>query len=172
MVMLFSETLIQEWEEKLTQAQDQADSYKKKYSVLKDGGALMDDARAMSSGLSAGDLEDSRSSGVPRKGSGIDRARSGVESVASLGSGLANHARSLVGSFACSGINERTGGILASELAAERREDAGNEWRDRRRSFGANRNFSEQRHDNNAMNGTSAGKPRSFREYSPRRVDV
>lgn len=40
----------------------------------------------------------------------------GAGSVASLGSGLAQQARTLVGSFAC-GNNERTGGIVAAELS-------------------------------------------------------
>jgi hypothetical protein len=47
----------------------------------------------------------------------------GVESVASLSSGLAQQARSLVGSFACTGINDRTGGVLRTELHEEQRHD-------------------------------------------------
>jgi len=41
----------------------------------------------------------------------------GAGSVASLGSGLAQQARSLVGSFACAGNSERSGGIVAAELS-------------------------------------------------------
>lgn len=48
-----------------------------------------------------------------------------VESVASMGSNLAQHAKTLVGSFACAGNNERTGQVLVSERATE-------EWRGRR----------------------------------------
>ena len=51
--------------------------------------------------------------------------KKGVESVASMGSSLAQHAKTLVGSFACAGNNERTGQVLVSERATE-------EWRGRR----------------------------------------
>jgi hypothetical protein len=54
----------------------------------------------------------------------------GVESVASMGSSLAQHAKTLVGSFACTGNNERTGQVLVSERATE-------EWRGRRSAAAA-----------------------------------
>jgi hypothetical protein len=47
----------------------------------------------------------------------------GVESVASLSSGLAQHARSLVGTFACNGMSERSGGVMRTELDEEERQD-------------------------------------------------
>merc|ERR1712238_555111 len=48
-----------------------------------------------------------------------------TESVASMSSNLAAHAKTLVGSFACAGNNERTGQVLSSERATV-------EWRGRR----------------------------------------
>ena len=106
----------------------------------------MDDARSLSQRLSSRSDEDQDRPSFydPNRTPGRG-GRAGVESVASIGSGLAQHARSLVGSFACSGINERSGGILASELA-EGREDGRDdrylrdpEWRDRRRGNGSPR---------------------------------
>ena len=151
---------MQEWEEKLTKSQEQAEQYKRKYMAVKEGNgsgaSYLEEARNMSQRLSASD--DDYTSNIPRSASKVPR---GVESVASLGSGLAHHARSLVGSFACSGINERTGGVLASELAAERREDGNrprygeNEWRDRRRSNSAPRT--------NNVSATNGTPNRSFR---------
>ena len=107
----------------------------------------MEDARSLSQRLSSRSDEDPdhRPSFYDPNRTPGRGARSGVESVASLGSGLAQHARSLVGSFACSGINERSGGVLAAELA-EGREDGRDdrylrdpEWRDRRRGNGSPR---------------------------------
>jgi hypothetical protein len=141
----------QEWEEKLNQTQEQAHSYKNKYLGLKDSGSMMQDARVISQRLSSkanGHTEEdtsfqTSSQGVPS----FSRSR-GVESVASLGSGLAQQARSLVGSFACAVPNERVNGLVASELAEGRQDN------DRRN------------------NGAPKGKPRSFREFSPRGVDM
>jgi hypothetical protein len=155
------------------------DSYKRKYNKLKDN-SYLDEARSLSMGLTSKSEEDN-----DRSGRG---PRSGVESVASLGSGLAQHARSLVGSFACSGINDRTGGVLAAELA-EGREDGERygrdpERRDRRRNSNGsprteNRHLSYDRsHDSTKYsNDTSYGSKsspqrprsknsRSFREVS------
>jgi hypothetical protein len=176
----------QEWEEKLTHSQEQAEQYKRKYAGLKGGAGLLDDARSMSQRLAPDDDIHSTNAAFSRSTS-----RRGVESVASLGSGLAQQARSLVGSFACSGINEHTGGVLASELAAERREDANrqryekNEWRDRRRSSSTPRsnddtprsNDGRSEHNDYTPSHSGHGKnnnSRSFRDYSntPRRVDV
>jgi hypothetical protein len=140
----------------------------------------MEDSRTISQRLAARSAEDDGASGYSST-RGRDSVRRG-ESVASLGSGLAQHARSLVGSFACTGNNERTGSVLATELA-EGRQDGQNEWREsRRRSNSAPRNnengksnltssSEQQRYDSDYTNGGS-GKPRSFREFSPRRVDV
>jgi hypothetical protein len=124
------------------------------------------------------------------------RPSRGVESVASLGSGLAQHARSLVGSFACSGVNQRTGGVLATELAegGDDGRDMDNgygrdpEWRDdRRRSNSAPRN-SRTMSAHNRPTGERVPRDqslrtsglqqnsnaRSFRDYShsPQRVDI
>ena len=108
----------------------------------------MQDARTLSQRLAnnAGVADEEfsfQSSSVPS----FQRSR-GVESVASLGSGLAQQARSLVGSFACAGPNERANGVVATELEEGRQDD----FRNNNRS-------------------ASKGKPRSFREFSPG-VDV
>ena len=114
---------------------------------------LLDDARNLSQRMSA---EEDVHSTLPNLARASSRRAVGVESVASLGSSMAHHARSLVGSFNCGsgGINERTGGKLASELA-ERREEATrqrygeNEWRDRRRSSSAPRSANNGQYENN-----------------------
>lgn len=151
--------------------------------VVKDSGSsVMEDSRSLSQRLAARSTEDDGASGYSST-RGRDSVRRG-ESVASLGSGLAQHARTLVGSFACTGINERTGGVLATELS-EGRQDGQDEWREsRRRSNSAPRNndnsnskskfpssSEQQRYESDYTNGGS-GKPRSFRDHSPRRVDV
>lgn len=98
--------------------------------------------------------------------------KKGVESVASMGSSLAHHAKTLVGSFACAGNNERTGQVLVSERATE-------EWRGRRSAAAA------AARDNTAPSGqlppglemSNSASTRSYRQPSasargPRHVDV
>jgi hypothetical protein len=161
----------------LTRSDERADTFKRKYLGVnnKDGVSLMEDARSMSH-MGHGSREEDED-GAHSRGSASRQPR-GAESIASLGNSMAQHARSLVGSFACSGINERTDGVLASELA-EGREDGSRprygekEWRDRRRSNSA----PKQREQNNASLLAQSKNPnsKSFRgEYSqaPRRVDV
>ena len=46
-----------------------------------------------------------------------------AESIASLGSSMAHHARTLVGQFHCASLNERNGNVVATEMA-EGRQDA------------------------------------------------
>lgn len=104
----------------------------------------------------------------------------GVESVASMGSNLAQHAKTLVGSFACAGSNERTGQVLVSERATE-------EWRGRRSAARDNRPPTQPAHSGleisnsqSTMGGSTPtyGTNRSFREtatgngQAPRHVDV
>jgi hypothetical protein len=129
--------LVQEWEEKLNQAQEQAEIYKQKYMTVTNGKetSLMDDARNAVSGFSQGS-EDQDGFGSMGTSTSFRSTKSrpefqrGVESVASMGSSLAQHAKTLVGSFACTGNNERTGQVLVSERATE-------EWRGRRSAAAA-----------------------------------
>lgn len=103
-----------------------------------------------------------------------------TESVASMSSNLAAHAKTLVGSFACAGNNERTGQVLSTERATE-------EWRGRRVNAGQQKeqqqSTPEQQHRGLEMSQSSqsqspygGGDSRSYRENSSaassRRVDV
>mmetsp|Transcript_1534 Transcript_1534/g.3396 ORF Transcript_1534/g.3396 Transcript_1534/m.3396 type:complete len:696 (+) Transcript_1534:188-2275(+) len=136
-----------EWEEKLNNAQEQADLYKRKYQTAKDGKetSLMEDARSMMSqvklsSMSGHDSMDLDSSGYPSLGGNSsfrvpggrpeESLKRGVESVASMGSNLAHHAKSLVGQFACTSNNDRTGQVINSDHATEA-------WRDRRNAAAA-----------------------------------
>jgi len=148
---------LQEWEEKLNSTVETAEVYKEKYYKLKDS--------VKTSGGSGGSFETGGGSGSTyldharsalasqqqRVGSTLDEddathgysirsSASRAGSQVSLGSGLANHARNIVGSFACAGNNMRSGGVVAQEMAENRdaeiremafRRDPG--MRDRRR---------------------------------------
>ena len=92
----------------------------------------MDEARNASQQLRGNDDEGLQSSSSNMNTQRPRRA----ESIASLGSSMAQHARTLVGQFNCAGLNERSGPILDTELM-EGREDGhqrygDKEWRDRR----------------------------------------
>lgn len=101
--------------------------------------------------MSMGQSEDDRSA---YGGYSSVRAPSRAGSQVSLSSGLANHARSIVGSFACAGgnMNQRTSqnGVATQELAENRdaeisamaygRHDSGMRDRDRRRTNDSRRN--------------------------------
>ncbi|CAB9510585.1 expressed unknown protein [Seminavis robusta] len=140
-----------EWEEKLNSTQETADIFKEKYSKLKDsvrqnsadgsGSTYLDHARSAlaSQQQRVNSEEETETYGFSTIRSTVSRAGSH----ASLGSGLANHARSIVGSFSCAGGNVRSGGVIAQELAENRdaeiremafRHDSGKRDRDRRRS--------------------------------------
>ncbi|KAL3907211.1 MAG: hypothetical protein SGILL_008963, partial [Bacillariaceae sp.] len=122
-----------EWEEKLNLAQEQADLYRQKFNTVKDGKemSLMEEARSAMAKLPQTMNEDGDTLGSLgasasfRSAANRPEIKKGVESVASMGSSLAQHAKTLVGSFACAGNNERTGQVLVSERATE-------EWRGRR----------------------------------------
>lgn len=103
-----------------------------------------------------------------------------TESVASMSSNLAAHAKTLVGSFACAGNNERTGQVLSTERATE-------EWRGRRVNAGQQKeeeeeqqqSISEQQHRGLEMSQSSQSQSQHSRSYrenssaaSSRRVDV
>ncbi len=133
---------LQEWEEKLNQAKEEADLYKRKYNTVKDGKevSLMEDARSMmsqrfSQSLSMNESSNDLQNESDLKNSSFRSATSrpefkrATESVASMGSNLAAHAKTLVGSFACG--NEKAGEYVASERATE-------EWRGRRSAVNGN----------------------------------
>ena len=103
-----------------------------------------------------------------------------TESVVSMGGNLAAHAKTLVGSFACAGNNERTGQVLSTERATE-------EWRGRRVNAGQQKeeekeqqqSTSEQQHRGLEMSQSSQSQSQHSRSYrenssaaSSRRVDV
>ena len=128
---------LQEWEEKLNEAKEKADAYKRKYDTIKDGkeASLMEDARSMmtkqfsqslSMNDSNGDLRQDADLGSSSFRSATSRPefKRAAGSVASMGTNLAAHAKTLVGSFAC-GNEKAAGQFVSSERATE-------EWRDRR----------------------------------------
>jgi hypothetical protein len=101
---------------------------------------------------------------------GSMRSGNRAGSVASIGSGLAQQAKTIVNSmkgFDCNAVNERNGPVVASELDGDEMRYEGG--RDRRpRGGGTNSGKSYSR--SSSRNKSS----RSFREYSksPQRVDV
>mmetsp|Transcript_4124 Transcript_4124/g.8553 ORF Transcript_4124/g.8553 Transcript_4124/m.8553 type:complete len:712 (-) Transcript_4124:251-2386(-) len=157
-----------EWEEKLTQAKEEAELYKRKYNTVKDGKevSLMEDARSMmsqrfSQSLSMNDSSNDLQNDADLKNSSFRSATSrpefkrATESVASLGSNLAAHAKTLVGSFACADEN-KAAQYVASERATE-------EWRGRRSAMNENE-------ENTPGLEISRSGSRSYRDT--RRVDV
>lgn len=92
-----------------------------------------------------------------------------TESVVSMSSNLAAHAKTLVGSFACAGNNERTGQVLSSERATV-------EWRGRRVDKNAGQEDDQpngQPRQGLEMSQSASYDTRSYRETSAaRRVDV
>ncbi|KAL3909836.1 MAG: hypothetical protein SGARI_002401 [Bacillariaceae sp.] len=169
-----------EWEEKLTQAQEQADMYKQKYMTVKDGKetSLMEEARSAMAKFPQnigenGDQDTLGSLGASASfRSAVNRpeVKKGVESVASMGSSLAHHAKTLVGSFACAGNNERTGQVLVSERATE-------EWRGRRSAAAAAANTAPNGQLPPGLEMSNSASTRSYRQpagatQAPRHVDV
>ena len=167
---------VQEWEEQLNQSKELAEGYKEKYSRLKmkdtvvRGEDYMDQAR----NFNQRGLGDSRSTtdgsdinnlyGSMRSGSGRPA------SVASIGSGLAQQAKTIVNSmksFDCNAVNERNGPMMTSEMNGD---EIRYEGRDRR-PRGGGTNSSSKSYSRSASRNKSS---RSFREYSksPQRVDV
>jgi len=121
-----------EWEEKLTASQDQADTFKKKYIHSRDttkGEMYLDQARSLSSKW--GNSSDKQQNADEAAGVNMNMtfdsygsrnnnntSGKGPGSVVSISSGLAQSARQIVGSFNCSGMNDRSGTVVASELAS------------------------------------------------------
>ena len=137
----------------MNSTQETAEVYKEKYLRLKDSlkntgetsGATsyLDHARSALASqqqrVNSGTLDEDDTFGYSSIRSSASRTGSHV----SLSSGLANHARSIVGSFSCAGGNQRSGGVVAQELAENRdaeiremafRHDSGMRDRDRRRT--------------------------------------
>jgi hypothetical protein len=140
--------------------QEEAEMYKQKFNTMRNGKetSMMDDARHVMNRFPPRDgSENHDDNGHGSMGTSTTSFRTatsrpefqkGVESVASMGSSLAQHAKTLVGSFACTGGNinhinnnnnnhinknnnqERTGHGLVSERATE-------EWRGRRHAAAA-----------------------------------
>ncbi len=159
---------LQEWEEKLTQAKEESELYKRKYNTVKDGKevSLMEDARTMmsqrfSQSLSMNDSSNDLQNDADLKNSSFRSATSrpefkrASESVASLGSNLAAHAKTLVGSFACAD-ESKAAQYVASERATE-------EWRGRRSAI------NENEQNTPGLESSRSGS-RSYRDT--RRVDV
>ena len=152
--------------------------YKRKYKTLKDDKevSLMDDARTMmsqtfSQSMSMNDVnsdlrEDADTtlrSASFRSTTSRPEFKRATESVASMGSNLAAHAKTLVGSFACG--NDRAGQVVSSERATE-------EWRGRRSVVNDNDHNSTPQHQQQPgleISRSGSGN-RSYREA--RRDDV
>jgi hypothetical protein len=164
-------------------AHEQAELYKQKYMTVKDGKetSLMQDARNAMSRLPQRmneNFEDQDGLGSLGASTSFRSAKSrpefqkGVESVASMGSSLAQHAKTLVGSFACAGNNERTGQVLVSERATE-------EWRGRRNAAAARGTAASTNKPElpPGLEMSASASTRSYREgnpttQAPRHVDV
>jgi len=174
-----------EWEEKLTSTREECEIFKRKYTTIKNGKEVssMEDARGMMSqkfmqqNQSQNNDSEYRANTTVRSSSfrsttSRPEFKRATESVASMSSNLAAHAKTLVGSFACAGNNERTGQVLSTERATE-------EWRDRRVDTNSQQKEQQSRpqhHRGLEMSQSSpySGDSRSYRENSAasRRVDV
>lgn len=141
---------VQEWEEKLNQSTEMAESWKERYERLKElrrADGYMDQARSFASRMSENVGHDDHVQETPSLfGSVKSYSTPGkAASVASFSSGLAQQAKTLVSqmnNFNCNSMNERTGPVVSSEI--ETNEEAE-----------INRSRSQQR---------------SPREYSPQRT--
>lgn len=172
---------MQEWEEKLGKVTELAESYKEKYSKLKESKKnekYMEQARSFATKASS---EDERHDMAAMYGS----VRSGVQekagSVVSSVNGFAQHAKTIVSQmnqFNCTGLNERNGSVF---------DDDDDEGDPEESTIGDLDSRFDSKHvlsqDSNSTASTtpqqrqsrSQTKPsRSFREYSksPKRVDV
>lgn len=174
-----------EWEEKLTTTREEGEIFKRKYTTIKNGKEVssMDDARGIMSQKFMHQNQSQNNDSEYRPNSTVRSSsfrsttsrpefKRATESVASMSSNLAAHAKTLVGSFACAGNNERTGQVLSTERATE-------EWRDRRVDTNNKQKEQESRpqhHRGLEMSQSSpySGDNRSYRENSAasRRVDV
>jgi hypothetical protein len=118
----------------------------------------MGESRSTTEGSDINNLYGSVRSGGGRTGS-----------VASIGSGLAQQAKTIVNSmkgFDCNAANERNGPIVDSELIDEEMRYGGRDRRPRGNGTNSGKSYSRSASRNKSS--------RSFREYSksPQRVDV
>lgn len=124
--------MLQEWEEKLNQSTEIADSWKERYERLKEirrADGYMDQARSFTSRMSENVGHEDHAPEAPSLfGSVKSYSTPGkTASVASFSSGLAQQAKTLVSqmnSFNCSNINDRTGAAVPSEIESEMNEEA------------------------------------------------
>src|SRR3569832_2111810 len=168
LVSYFLLLMLQEWEEKLNQANDRTETFKSKYERLKEttrGEHYMEQARSFVRGAAANgglafDNEEHDMSAMYS----IKTTPSKTGSVASFGSGLAQQAKTLVSTmnnFNCTALNERTGSTMEDELV-----DA--DMQQRRHPHFGNGSAVNRGRSTSASRKSS----RSFREYSksPQRV--
>lgn len=127
---LFLGLLLQEWEEKLNQSTEMAESWKERYERLKEthrADRYMDQARSFSSRKSDNVGNEDQTHEPPSLfGSVKSFSTPGkATSVASFSSGLAQQAKTLVSqmnnNFNCNQMNhnERTGSVVSSEMESE-----------------------------------------------------
>ncbi len=117
----------QEWEEKLNQSTEIAESWKERYEKLKElrrADGYMDQARSFASRMSENVGHEEQSHEVPSLFGSVKNFSTPAKaaSVASFSSGLAQQAKTLVSqmnSFNCSTMNERTGPTVASEIVED-----------------------------------------------------
>lgn len=165
-----------EWEEKLSQANEKAELYKGRYDQLKDttrGENYMEQARHFASRLQDSDIDISNMYSTSRSGGASGRA----SSVASLGTGLAQQAKTIVNSINninCATLNERAGQAMQEmqgDMPFERSWPTPNTQRTPADvpSKGRSRTPISSRTTQQQQSSSKA-----FREYSksPQRVDV
>lgn len=144
----------------MTHAQDQARRAGATPKEYTSASSIMEDARSISQNLHSKSLqEDAAASNNSSFRSPNFAKHPKVESVVSMGSALGQHARSLVGSFAC-------GSQMDEHQVANNATQA---WRDRRSNNGGNFNGVDR---SRYEDGYSNGDGQSFRQSSARRVDV
>ena len=161
--------LPQEWEEKLNQSNEMVETYKEKYERLKTSAkGDLDVTTRMSTRTTDDELND-----MSMYGSVKSAASGKASSVASLGSGLAQQAKTIVNSmnqFNCTAMNERNG---ASSVVADMREvDLTIDGRARRRMMMGP--YDPPRSATSSASRKAHNSSRSLRDYSrsPQRVDV
>lgn len=157
-----------EWEEKLNQSNETAETYKEKYERLKDtrrGEDFLDQARSTASHMHPADLS-MRSRDSQRAGS-----------AASLGSGLAIHAKKLVNSindFNCNALNERNGAVSMEVAELDDSYIHRHSPRSMSRSSPRSRSHSSRRSHTSSSQKTPSTS-RAYKEYaqsSPQRMDL
>lgn len=126
MLLIICCSSVQEWEEKLNQSSELAESYKEKYQRLKEtrkNDGYMDQARSFANRMndsSTGRDEDPDLSSMFGSTKSFTTPAGKAASVASFGSGLAQQAKTIVTqmntNFNCNNLNERNGPVVDSEL--------------------------------------------------------